>query len=303
MRSLILTALLPAALILIPGCKTLELATKAGTAVGVATGQISTDQASSINKSSTAVGRAFDKLTPQQEYFIGRSVAASILASYAPYDREAANRYLNTIGQALALASDKPETFGGYHFLIMDTDEVNAFAAPGGLILISRGMLRCCRSEDEVAAVLAHEIGHVQLEHGLRAIKKSRWTSAFTILGAETAKSLGGQQLAELTTAFEGAIGDVTATMVNSGYARKLESEADAVAITILKRVGYNLAALSSMLTEMGKQLDHDERGFAKTHPAPADRIADIAPMIGTASEIAVQKQRTARFKHTLGNI
>jgi beta-barrel assembly-enhancing protease len=302
-RSLILTALLPAALILIPGCKTLELATKAGTAVGVATGQISTDQASSINKSSTAVGRAFDKLTPQQEYFIGRSVAASILASYAPYDREAANRYLNTIGQALALASDKPETFGGYHFLIMDTDEVNAFAAPGGLILISRGMLRCCRSEDEVAAVLAHEIGHVQLEHGLRAIKKSRWTSAFTILGAETAKSLGGQQLAELTTAFEGAIGDVTATMVNSGYARKLESEADAVAITILKRVGYNLAALSSMLTEMGKQLDHDERGFAKTHPAPADRIADIAPMIGTASEIAVQKQRTARFKHTLGNI
>ena len=71
MRSLILTALLPAALILIPGCKTLELATKAGTAVGVATGQISTDQASSINKSSTAVGRAFDKLTPQQEYFIG----------------------------------------------------------------------------------------------------------------------------------------------------------------------------------------------------------------------------------------
>mgnify|MGYP006422560295 CR=1 FL=1 len=303
MKRFILLSVALSAALAVSGCKTLELVTKAGTAVGVATGNITADQAVSINKSSTAVGKAFDKLTPEQEYFIGRSVAASILASYAPYDQEAANRYLNTIGQALALASDKPETFGGYHFLIMDTDEVNAFAAPGGLILISRGMLRCCKSEDEVAAVLAHEIGHVQLEHGLRAIKKSRWTSAFTILGAETAKSLGGQQLAELTTAFEGAIGDVTATMVNSGYARKLESEADATAIVILKRIGYNPSALCNMLTEMEKRLGHDERGFAKTHPAPADRVDEITGMIGTVTPIASQPQRAARFAKALGNI
>jgi len=281
----------------------LEVATQAGTAVGVATGTISVDQAQSINKGAKAAGKAFEKLTPEQEYYIGRSVAASILAAYKPYDNPAANNYLNTLGQALAMASDKPETFGGYHFLVMDTDEVNAFAAPGGFILISRGMLRCCKNEDEVAAVLAHEIAHVQHEHGLRAIKKSRWTSAFTILGAEAAKNLGGEQLAQLTTAFEGAISDVTATVMNSGYARKLESEADATAITILKRVGYNPAGLHNMLHEMEERLGHDDRGFAKTHPDPADRVADIEEAIGSATEIAAQKQRDARFKKALGKI
>jgi predicted Zn-dependent protease len=191
----ILPLLAIALLVQLAGCKLLEVATQAGTAVGVATGTISADQADSISKGSAAMGKAFDKLTPEQEYYIGRSVAATILSSYSAFDNKAANDYLNTLGQALALSSDKPETFGGYHFLVMDTDEVNAFAAPGGLILISRGMLRCCKNEDEVASVLAHEIGHVQLEHGLRAIKKSRWTSAFTILGTEAAKNLGGQQL------------------------------------------------------------------------------------------------------------
>jgi len=292
-----------AALLAIAGCKTLDIVAQAGTAVGVATGTISADQAESINKGSAAVGKAFEKLTPEQEFYIGRSVAATILSSYAPYDNADANTYLNTLGQALALSSDKPETFGGYHFLVMDTDEVNAFAAPGGLILISRGMLRCCRNEDEVAGVLAHEIGHVQLEHGLRAIKKSRWTSAFTILGTEAAKNLGGQQLAELTTAFEGAIGDVTGTMVNSGYARKLEGEADAAAITILKRIGYNPNGLRNMLLEMGKRLGHDDRGFAKTHPAPSERIADIASALGPVGPILPQVQRDARFAKALGNI
>lgn len=302
MRVLI-TVLAVSALLVPAGCKMLEVATQAGTAVGVATGTISVDQAQSINKGAAAAGKAFEKLTPEQEYYIGRSVAASILAAYKPYENQAANNYLNTLGQALAIASDKPETFGGYHFLVMDTDEVNAFAAPGGFILISRGMLRCCKNEDEVAAVLAHEIAHVQHEHGLRAIKKSRWTSAFTVLGAEAAKNLGGEQLAQLTTAFEGAISDVTATVMNSGYARKLESEADATAITILNRVGYNPSGLHNMLHEMDKRLAHDDRGFAKTHPDPADRVADIEAAIGSVSEIAAQKQRDARFKNALGNI
>ena len=300
----ILPLLAIALLVQLAGCKLLEVATQAGTAVGVAAGTISVDQADSINKGSAAVGKAFDKLTPEQEYYIGRSVAATILSSYSAFDNKAANDYLNTLGQALALSSDKPETFGGYHFLVMDTDEVNAFAAPGGLILISRGMLRCCKNEDEVAAVLAHEIGHVQLEHGLRAIKKSRWTSAFTILGTEAAKNLGGQQLAELTTVFEGSITDITDTVVNSGYARKLEREADASAITILMRVGYNPRGLCNMLTAMGKRLGHDDRGFAKTHPAPADRVADIEKLLtAKASPIRLNKKRDARFSKALKNI
>lgn len=298
-------SILPVILIAVvfAGCKTTEMLTKVGTSVGVATGKISEEQAESINKGAAAVGKAFEQLTPEQEYFIGRSVAATILATYKPFDHAAATRYINTLGKALALSSDKPETFGGWHFLIMDTDEINAFATPGGFILISRGMLRCCRNEDELAAVLAHEVGHVQLEHGLRAIKKSRWTSAFTILGAETAKNMGGKQLAELTTAFEGAIGDVTGEMVNSGYARTLEYEADAAAITIMGRVGYNPSGLANMLTEMGRRLEKDTRGFAKTHPDPKDRVKDINRQIGTPSPIASEPARQARFDKALAGI
>ena len=285
------------------GCETLETISEIGTAVAVASGDLTPEQAESINHSATAVGKVFDRITPEQEYYIGRAVAATILEAYKPYDNAAATLYINEIGQALAMASDMPETYGGYHFLIMDTDEINAFSAPGGLVLVSRGMLRCCRNETEVASVLAHEIGHVEHKDGLRAIKKSRLTTAFTVLGTEAAKNLGSEDLATLTKSFEGAISDVTKTMINSGYARKQEREADEAAVTIMKRIGYNPAGLRNMLAEMGKKMSHDKRGFAKTHPAPKDRINDIAPLLKGFGPVQPNAVRTARFNRALGNI
>lgn len=285
-------------------CKTTELMSKVGTSVGVATGTLTPDQARSIQRGASAVGKAFEQLTPEQEYYIGRAVAATLLGTYDLYDDPAATQYINTLGKALALASDRPETFGGWHFMIMDTDEINAFAAPGGFVLISRGMLLCCRNEDELAAVLAHEIAHIQHEHGLRAIRSSRWTSAFTILGTEAARNLGGQQLAELTAAFEGAISDVTSTLVNNGYARSLEREADATAITIMQRVGYQPQGLVNMLKAMDVKLEHDTRGFAKTHPPPQGRIRDIERIARQAlSPIPPHPVRDARFQKALASL
>ena len=290
-------------LVILAGCETLDSITELSTSIAVATGDLTEEQAASINRSSHAVGKAFDQLTPEQEYYIGRAVAASILSAYKPYNNPRANLYINTIGQALAMASTKPETYGGYHFLIMDTDEINAFSAPGGFVMVSRGLLRCCRNETEVAAVLAHEIGHVENEHGLRAIKKSRWTSAFTILGAEAAKNLGTEELAELTKNFEGAINDVTKTMVNSGYARKLEYEADASAVNIMAGIGYNPNGLRNMLQEMGKRMEHEKGGFAKTHPSPADRIEHISAKLSGLGKIRPNTIRTTRFEKALGKI
>lgn len=299
--AIVITAV--AALVALAGCETLETISEIGTSVAVATGDLTPEQAASINHSTSAVSKIFDRITPEQEYYIGRAVAATILKAYKPYNNPAANYYLNEIGQALALASDLPETYGGYHFLIMDTDEVNAFSAPGGLIMISRGMLRCCRNETEVAAVLAHEIGHVEHRDGIRAIQKSRWTTAFTILGTEAAKNLGTQDLAKLTKSFGGAINDVTKTMVNSGYARKQEREADAAAVTIMKRIGYNPVGLRNMLIRMSNRLAHDRRGFARTHPAPKDRIKDITPLLKGFGPVQPNAVRTARFNKALGNI
>ncbi|HAS82834.1 MAG TPA: peptidase M48 [Verrucomicrobia bacterium] len=285
------------------GCKALDVATQVGTSAAVAAGAINPQQAQSIQRSTSALGKAFENMTPEHEYYIGRSVAATILSTYKVFDQAAATQYLNTLGAALAMVSEKPETFGGWHFVIMDTDEINAFAAPGGFILISRGMLRCCRNEDELAAVLAHEIGHVQREHGLKAIKKSRWTSAFTIMASEAGKSLGGQQLAELTTLFEGSISDVTQTLVNGGYGRSSEREADADAIVILRRIGYNPEGLFNLLAEMDKRLEKDTRGFGKTHPDRKDRLKDNRKAIGAQAPIAPHPARDARFKTALSGI
>ena len=288
--------------VFISGCKTMEAMTDIGTSLGKSVGMISDSQAESISKSSKAVARSFEDFTPEQEYYIGRTVGAVIINKYKPYNNERVNAYINLLGQTLANASDMPETFNGYHFLILDSNEINAFATPGGLIFITRGMLRCCRDEDAVAAVLAHEIGHVQFKHGLQAIKKSRITSAIVILGAEGSKTFGGEDLANLTSTFEGSISDITSTLVNNGYSRNFEHQADVAAVTILKRVGYDPNGLVNMLKVMEKQLKPEGLDFAKTHPSPESRIADIQKHIGKYAKVQEPKVRQKRFLAALGN-
>jgi len=298
--SLILAAL---ALIVLPACETMDAISEVGASVGQQAGVLTPQQASSVKKAGSAVGKTFESITPEQEYYIGRTVAAVVINQYKPFNNEEANHYLNMLGQTLAQFSDKPETFGGYHFMIMETEEVNAFSAPGGLVFISRGMLKCCKSEDALASVLAHEIGHVEKQHGLQAIKKSRITSALTILATESAKSLGGEDLAQLTEAFEGSINDITSTMMNNGYARGFERQADQAAVTTMQRAGYDPNALVSMLTEMKKYLKPGGRDFAKTHPAPDDRIADVKKMIGGATAAPASSARQMRFAQAVGKI
>ncbi len=280
------------------GCKTMEAVTNIGTSLGM----ITESQAESISKSSKAVARSFEDFTPEQEYYIGRTVGAVVINKYKPYQNKKANAYINLLGQTLAKASDMPETFNGYHFLILDSNEINAFATPGGLIFITRGMLKCCRNEDALAAVLAHEIGHVQFKHGLQAIKKSRITSALIILGAEGAKTFGKEDLASLTATFEDSISDITATLVNNGYSRKFERQADTAAVTILKRISYDPNGLVDMLKVMDKKLKPGSPDFAKTHPSPASRIADIQKDIGKYAGGKGVKARQARFLAALGN-
>ena len=289
-----------AVLVLVGGCSTVS---QVGGIVGQATGVMNADQAEAMTKSAQAIEKTFEDITPQQEYYIGRAVAATVLVTYQPFDREEANAYLNLLGQTAAQFSAKPETFGGYHFLLLETDEVNAFAAPGGLILVSRGMVRCCKNEDELVAVLAHEITHVDHQHGLKAIRKGRLTSALTTLGAAAGSSLAGGQLAEVTKAFEGSITDITSTMMNSGYSRTTEFEADKGAVAIMKKMGYNPAALVTMLQQMQGQLKADSHGFGKTHPSPEVRIAELKKVIGQEALPVTSPARQQRFQKAMGGV
>jgi predicted Zn-dependent protease len=293
---------------LVAGCETTQsgapspAASVLGAAVGSVLPGAAGVHADSVVRVATAFGKTFQDITPEQEYYIGRTVAATVLVSYPPYQDPEATRYINVLGQTLAQASDRPETFGGYHFLILDSAEVNAFAAPGGLILVTRGMIRLCKTEDALAAVLAHEISHVQFRHGLASIKSNRFASFAGVVGAEAAKSYSPAQLSQLTEIFEGTIGDITTTLMTKGYSRELEREADKGAVTILKRVGYDPSSLEQLLTAMQKNLKPGGPGFIKTHPDPGDRAKDIRPL-AAGSPVKPGPLRQQRFQKVLGAV
>ncbi|MBP7275050.1 MAG: M48 family metalloprotease [Kiritimatiellae bacterium] len=289
---------------LLAGCQAVKAVGELGTDIAVATGAMTEEQGESAKRTLNAAVTAAETLTPENEYYIGRSVLAGLLGKtqdgrvrYPVYDKPALTDYVNTLGQALAMVSDRPETFGGYRFLVLDSDEINAFAAPGGLIVVTRGMIRCCRSEDALAAVLAHEIGHVQHQHGLKSIKKSRITGAVTTVLAEAGKTLGGADLAEAVKAFEGSLEDITQTLVVNGYGRAAEREADAAAVQILRRVGYDPHALADMLGQMSQRLTRGGLDFAKTHPDPADRIRELRGRLSETAAFAPPRARQDRFE------
>lgn len=283
------------------GCATV---TRITTTVAVVTGHMSQAQADAAVKVAEAGEKAMTDLTPENEYYIGRAVTASALAKDKPFNNDTAIRYLNLIGQTLAMVSDKPETFGGYHFLIMDTQDVNAFAAPGGLIVVSRGLLKCCKTEDALAAVLAHEIGHVQNDDALKAVKGSRWTSFFTVAALGAAQAWGPKELAQATTALEGTLDDISQKLFISGFGSSQEYAADQAAVNIMKRVGYNPQALKQMLEEMEKHTSAtDKGGFGKTHPPEKNRIARIEDVIKDSPPPAPVATRQARFNKALSGI
>jgi predicted Zn-dependent protease len=284
-----------------------------GTAVSVALAALAScasfgasDALSVLNiaaKTADVVAKSFEDITPEQEYYIGRAVGANILRQYSPYPEAKANAYLNLLGQTLAMASERPETFGGYHFLILDSGEINAFAAPGGLVFVSRGLLACADSEDTVAAILAHEIGHVVKQHGLKAIKTSRFKDAGLAIGQAAVEEYGSAELVQVTGAFSGSIDDITSTLVNSGYSRQAEKEADLAAVEILKNTGYDPNALVRMLQRMKTRLKPGGPGFAKTHPDPEVRIAEIRKGLPVSPLPPAPPQRQARYQAALGSL
>lgn len=241
-----------------------------------------------------------DDLTAQQHYFIGRAVAANILTQYPLYEDERATRYINEVGATLAAVCDMPYVYNGYRFAIADTDEANAFAMPGAYIIVTRGMLRECETEDELAAVLAHEIAHVQREHGIKAIKDDRFKEFGKVVAVEAAGHAAGQSglpVAESARFLAGAAGDMTKQLLVDGYSRKAEAEADRDAVVILGRAGYDPHAMLSVLTKLAGQGTSIAAG--KTHPTSDKRIDAVRQMITTAPA-ETPPARQQRFESAL---
>lgn len=220
--------------------------------------------------------KASRPISDEEEYFVGRAVAARLFQSYPLLDNTRLTNYINLIGNTLALHSEKPFTYGGYHFAILDTNEINAFACPGGIILITRGMINLANNEDELAAIIAHEIAHINHRDGIESIKQARWTEALTIIGTKAVKQYGSEDLIRLVNIFEGSIDDVLKTLVVNGYSRTQEYAADEKALTYLANAGYNPEALIVVLNKLRNQERISNTGFLKTHPNNQDRINNI---------------------------
>lgn len=282
---------------LFAGCSVVEK----GTSVLASAGSTG----ATVAKTATVVRSTFADITEQEEYYIGRSVAALVLSQYSVYHNDALTRYVNTVGQSVAAFSDRPEIYAGYHFVVLDSPEINAMAAPGGFVFITRGLLSRCKNEDMLACVLAHEVGHVAAKHGLQSIKKSRLLDAFKLLGQQAAEHYGPQELSQLTTVFEGTLSDVMGTLVTRGYDRKYEYEADELAVKFATATGYSPQGLTAFLqTMVGDRGGEQSKGWFKTHPAPADRIDHVkAKLAGLSGAPQILPGRTQRFQQSAKGI
>ncbi|MBN1826887.1 MAG: M48 family metalloprotease [Candidatus Eisenbacteria bacterium] len=295
-------AVVGAAALLIAGCTATDLG-KIGTSIAANQGYISDDQKGAIDRTGEAFRKSFEELTEEEEYYIGRAVAATLLGRYPLYKNDEVTGYVNRVGRAVALYSSRPEIYGGWHFAVLDVDEVNAFAAPGGTILITRGMLAILPDEDALACVLAHEVGHVAGRHGLAAIQKSRLIDAFAILGREAGTAWNKEELVKLTDLFDGAVGDVVRTLVERGYSRSQEKEADRMAVEFASAVGYRADGITRFLERMDESGSGGAGMFA-THPPAKDRIRDVEPVVKSRlAEGTDPSARTERFKRSTRSI
>ena len=188
----------------------------------------------------------FVLLSQSQELAIGRQENPKVIKEFGKYDNASLQAYINEVGQRLARHSHRPDL--NYHFTLLDSDDVNAFALPGGYIYITRGLLAYLNSEAELAAVLGHEIGHVTARHSVRQISAAQ--------AANLGYSLGAILVPELQQAGAQDLFNVLSTAWIRGYGREHELEADRLGAEYLARVGYDPHAMIEVI----KVLKHQEQ-------------------------------------------
>jgi len=278
-------------------CESLAKAADVGAKAASKAGVIDKNTASAISTSSKAIGSAAEEITPEQEYYIGRAVAGNILTSYKLWNGSSAlTTYLNNICAAITINSPRPDVFNGYHVAILDSNEINAFATSGGHILITRGIINAAKSEDALAGVIAHEVAHIQLQHSIKAIKTSRITQALLVTGTSAAGVAAGMDVNQLTDVFNESVGEIVQTLVNNGYSKTQEYDADNTALSLMASAGYNPHGLIDMLKELKTAQSKTSGGFNKTHPTPEQRIANAEKSVGKYRDVDNRASRQGRF-------
>jgi predicted Zn-dependent protease len=213
--------------------------------------------------------------SPLQERRLGERIMREIRADRSFNDDAEATDYITTLGERLVARS--PDSRQNFDFFLIQDNQINAFALPGGFIGVNTGLLLSAQSESEVASVLAHEIAHVTQRHIARMIagqKASQLTSlaalAIAILAARSSS-----QAAEAAAAF----GTATAIQTQLNFTREHEREADRVGVQILQEAGFDPHAMATFFERLQRATRVYEAGapsYLRTHPLTFERIADV---------------------------
>ena len=228
---------------------------------------------SKIAKGASTVKKLSDiKVTDEEEHQIGQEVSDKVVEAFGVYQDANVTKYVTLVGAVLAQASPRPNI--DWQFVVLDTDGVNAFAAPGGFVHITKGLLGLMKNESELAGVLAHEIVHVTEKHTVNAIQKSNAFSA----GTDAAGTGGGLARSVLLQIAQRAYSDI----LNNNFSRGDEDEADEKGVQLANKVGYAPTGLSSALNKLVERNKDvkEKNGLFASHPQMKDRLANIEKVI-----------------------
>lgn len=216
----------------------------------------------------------FVLMSEAQEIKLGQRYHQKILKEYKTYDNPALQAYVRQVAAPIAANSHRTEL--GFHFTVLDSEEVNAFALPGGYIYITRGIMAYLNSEAELAGVIGHEIGHVTARHSVRQHSQATVTG---ILGSVLSAAVGGGE----------QVFNTLGTALVRGYGRDHELEADRLGAEYLARNGYDpqemikvVGVLKDQETFAKAQAEQEGReassyhGLFATHPRNDDRLKTV---------------------------
>lgn len=210
-------------------------------------------------------GASLGGYSEAEEVAIGRQIAGNLLGAAPLVQDKKLQKYVNNVGRWVADMSERPDL--AWHFGVIDTNDINAFAAPGGYIFITRGLYKLLNDEAELAGVLGHEIGHVTRKHHLKILQQGKMLD----LGS---KLLGKQAGDDKISRLIGSGAEIVSRSLDKGA----EFEADRIGVVLATRAGYEPFGLPGVLQQIG-HTSADDSSVAllfKTHPHPDERLAKL---------------------------
>jgi len=226
-----------------------------------------------------------------EEVRFGREVAARVIARYGLYENPKLMKYVNLVGRVIARTTNRPEL--DFHFAILNTEEINAYAAPGGYVFITRGALLKMQDEAELAGVIAHEMGHIVEKH---VVKELKIKGADESAAAGLAALIGGTSQSA-RTAFSQAVDKTMDILFKDGYKREDETQSDKDAVLFCALSGYEPSGLVKYFERLNAAKGKNTGVLDKTHPAYVDRIALLKGTITQEGvDTGIYKSHQERF-------